>query len=96
MNNTLKQTLGEDFEIDYVNISNCLTEGEEAEKFFQYADAELALLDSSALGKITSKKVIEIGGYTCFSAGDNDYLLKNYTTPINLRIYQIDGKYYLL
>jgi hypothetical protein len=95
MNNTLKQTLGEDFEIDYVNISNCLTEGEEAEKFFQYADAELALLDSSVLGKITSKKVIEIGGYTCFSAGDNDYLLKNYTTPINLRIYQIDGKYYL-
>lgn len=95
MNQTLKQTLGEDFEIDYINISDCLTEGEEAEKFFQFADAEIAVFDSSILDKITSKKVVEIGGYTCYSAGDNNYVLENHTTPLNLRIYQVEGKYYL-
>ena len=94
MSNTLKQTLGEDFEINYINISDCLTEGEEAEKFFQFADAEIALFDSSLLNKITSKKVVEIGGFTSYKAGGNSYVLENHTTPINLRIYQIDGKYY--
>ncbi len=96
MNASLKNTLGEDFEIDYINISNCLLEGdEEAVNYFNFAAAEIATFDSSLFEKITSQKVVEIGGYTCYSTGGNSYVFEKHTEPFNLRIYQVDGEYYL-
>ncbi len=95
MNTSLKNTLGEDFVIDYINISDCLTEGEEANNFFNFAAAEIATFDSSLFDKITSQKVVEIGGYTCYKAGGKSYVLEKHTEPFNLRIYQVDGEYYL-
>lgn len=95
MNYTLKQTLGEDFVIDYINVSNCLTDGEEADNYFNFAAAEIAAFDSSLFEKITSQKVVELGGYTCYSTGGNSYILEKHTTPFYLRVYQVDGEYYL-
>ncbi len=96
VNSTLKNTLGEDFEIDYINISNCLSEGdEEADNYFNFAASEIAAFDSSIFEKITSKKVVEIGGFTCYTAGGSPYVLEKHTEPFNLRIYQVDGEYYI-
>lgn len=97
MNTQIKELLGDDFEIDFINVSNCYTESDsEGASVFADVDKYLNEVDSSALGKITSKKYVEIGGYTCYSSGDNDYVLVNHANPFYLCVYEIDGKMYIL
>lgn len=97
MNAQIKGQLGDDFEIDYINISNCFTESdEEGRSTFTEVDKILNDVDSEAVGKITSKKYVEIGGYTCYSSGDNDYILIKHADAFRLCVYEIDGKIYLL
>ncbi len=97
VNAALTKALGEGFEIDYINISNCLTEkDEDATSYFIQAESVLYTVDSSLEGKITSKKVTEIGGYTCYSTPENSYVFVNHTDALTLLVYEIDGKIYLL
>lgn len=97
VNAALTKALGEGFEIDYINISNCLTEkDEDATSYFIQAESVLYTVDSSLEGKITSKKVTEIGGYTCYSTSENSYIFVNHTDALTLLVYEIDGKIYLL
>lgn len=97
VNAALTEALGEGFEIDYINISNCLTEkDEDAASYFIQAESVLYTIDGSLEDKITSKKVTEIGGYTCYSTPENSYIFVNHTDALTLLVYEIDGKIYLL
>ena len=88
--------LGSDFEIDFIDVSNCLTENDpEAASYFTEADEAVNAVDSAALTKITSKKVAEIGGYTCYSTAEGSVQLINHTNPLMFRVYEIDGQIYL-
>lgn len=95
---SLEKMLGEGFCIDYIEISECFEpDSETAQSYFNYADAAITEIDGAeALEKITSRKVVEIGGYTTYSADGNSYQFTNHSDPIVLCIYQIDGEYYLL
>lgn len=92
--NTTTTYLGEDFEINYIDISDCLgAESAAAAAYIEIVDSYLEKI--GVLDKVTSKKVIEIGGYTCYSSGGNTYQLTNHMETIILGIYVIDGKPYI-
>lgn len=97
MNAALTEALGEGFEIDYIDVSNCLSEEDEtAVSYFIQAESVLYTIDATIEEKITSKKAVEIGGYTSYTTPEGRYVFINYTEPITLLIYEIDGKIYLL
>ncbi|MBR6579701.1 MAG: hypothetical protein IKK66_01910 [Ruminococcus sp.] len=97
MNGALTEALGEDFEIDYINVSDCLTEEDEkGVSYFIQAESVLYTIDDSLEEKITSKKAVEIGGYTSYSTPEGKYVFVNHAEPLTLLVYEIDGKIYLL
>ncbi len=97
MNGSLTKELGEGFEIDYINISDCLTEKDEkGVSYFIQAESVLYTIDGSLEEKITSKKAVEIGGYTSYSTPEGNYVFVNHAEPLTLLVYEIDGKIYLL
>lgn len=92
----VQSSLGQGFEINYIHVSNCFTpEDDVAASFFETTDDELRDFDKKIADKVTSKKLVEIGGDTCFRTADGVYLLTDYMTPFVLRIYEIDGETYL-
>lgn len=95
LHDTIVKYLGEDFEIDYIDISSCL--GDEnlgAKDYMQTVDGYIEGIGAS--DKVTSKKVIEIGGYTTYSTADGNYQLTNHMESIILGVYVIDGQPYLV
>ncbi|MDE7225886.1 MAG: hypothetical protein K2N49_03375, partial [Ruminococcus sp.] len=82
----------------YIDISNWFEpDSETAQSHFDYTDSVIAeIAGTKTLEKVTSKKVVEIGGYTTYQLADGVYQFTNHAEPIILRIYQIDGEYYLL
>lgn len=92
--NTTTAYLGDDFEINYIDISDCLSaENAGAAAYIETVDSYLE--EIGALDKVTSKKVVEIGGYTCYTSEGNTYQLTNHMETIILGIYVIDGKAYI-
>lgn len=96
LNNSLVTFLGEGFEINYIDISACYSAGEEiADSYFSTADSYLENI--GMLDKVTSRKVVEVGGYTCYSVnGENSYQLTESMDTIIIGIYTIDGKVYIV
>lgn len=94
--NSVVNYLGEGFEINYIDISKCLDgESQGGKAYTQTVDEYLSAIN--ALDKVTSKKVIEIGGYTCYQVdGSGSYQLTNHMETIILGIYVIDGKTYIV
>lgn len=92
----VKTCLGGNFEMNYINISNCYSEEDEtAVSYLQTTDTDLYGFDSSLAGKVTSKKVVEIGGDTYFNGDENSGFIKNYMDPFMISLYEIDGETYL-
>lgn len=92
----VESSLGKNFKINYICASNCLNESDEtAAAYFNDTEEKLALTDSSAADKITSRKLVEIGGDTCFSNDEGTFLLTEYMKPFIVAVYEIDGEIYL-
>ena len=92
----MRTLLGEDFVIDYIDVSNCYNENDDiAATYFTQAAKIINDFDASLNEKITSRKIAEVGGYTCYSKTGGSFQLTNYCDPILLRIFNVDGKYYL-
>lgn len=96
----LVKKLGNDFEIDYIDISQCyLTGDSEGDSYFEIADSILTeIAGEGILDKVTSRKLAEIGGYTTFKADGSTKMLTNYTEnqgAMQICVYKIDGEYYL-
>ncbi|MBP3379462.1 MAG: hypothetical protein J6D27_00030 [Ruminiclostridium sp.] len=94
---TLTESLGEDFEIDYIDVSACYdAEDSASASTFEQADKILAeLAGDEILDKIDYRRVVEIGGNTTYKTPTGDYLFTNHERPFMLCIYRIDGEYYL-
>ncbi|MDE6784166.1 MAG: hypothetical protein K2J26_02140, partial [Ruminococcus sp.] len=84
---TLKEMLGEGFSINYIDISKCFEPGAEiAQSYFDDADAAITEIDGAeVLEKVTSKKVVEIGGYTTYELSDGVYQFTNHAEPLIIR-----------
>lgn len=93
--NAVLSYLGEGFEINYIDISECLDgESQGGKAYTQTVDSYLTKIN--ALDKVTSKKVVEVGGYTCYKGADGgSYQLTNHMETIILGVYVIDGKTYI-
>ncbi|MCM1132034.1 MAG: hypothetical protein NC340_01040 [Ruminococcus flavefaciens] len=93
---TLVTLLGDGFEIDYIDVSACI--GDENVAAVDYmATVDEYLTNIGAIDKVTSKKVIEVGGYTCYSGADGgSYQLTNHMESIILGVYIIDGQAYIV
>lgn len=96
LNNTLVTFLGEGFEINYIDISACYNPGDTiADDYISTVDSYLENI--GVLDKVTSRKVVEVGGYTCYSVnGANSYQLTNSMETIIIGLYTIDGKVYIV
>lgn len=96
--NSIEDALGEGFEINYIDVSNCLLESDsEAKGYFDARDEALAkIAGDDILSKVTSRKAIEIGGYTSYSQAENSYQLVNHADPLTLCVYMIDGQAYIM
>ena len=90
--NAIVSYLGEGFEINYIDISECLSaDAQGAQPYIETVDEYLTNIN--ALDKVTSKKVVEIGGYTCYTGGDGgSYQLTNHMESIIFGLYTIDGQ----
>lgn len=92
----IAQYLGEDAEFNYIYVSNCMSEGEEqADAYFNNTADVISGFDASLAGRISSRKLDEIGGYTCFKTSSGVFAMEDYMSPFVLAQYEIDGKYYL-
>lgn len=94
----VEKVLGEGFEIDYIDVSNCTLESDDdAESYFSMCDKALVkVAGDDILDKVTSRRVVEIGGYTTYKQDGGSYQLTNHTDAINLYVYVIDGQAYIL
>lgn len=93
----VEEVLGEGFEINYIDVSNCILESDEAEGYFDMCDEALVkAAGDDILSKVTSRRVVEIGGYTTYKQDGGSYQLTNHTDAINLYVYVIDGQAYIL
>lgn len=93
--NTIVKYLGEGFEINYIDVSNCLDDTNTGAKdYMQTVDGYLDGI--GALDKVTSRKVIEIGGYTAYKTESGIYQLTNHMESIILGVYEIDGQAYIV
>lgn len=93
---TLAQSLGGEFEINYIYIDSC---DENADSDFTRMDEILdSIGDEKISEKVNSRKKITIGGYTTYQMADGsgEFSLAEHSDPILLYIYQIDGEYYLI
>lgn len=94
---SVEEVLGEGFEIDYIDVSNCILESDEEEGYFDLCDEALVnVAGEDILSKVTSRRVVEIGGYTTYKQGGGSYMLTNHSNAINLYVYVIDGQAYIL
>lgn len=95
---SIEEALGEGFEIDYIDVSDCiLGSNEEAANYFNTCDEALAKVSGAdILDKVTSRKVIEIGGYSTYKQGGNSYQLANHVSIPYLCLYTIDGQVYII
>ncbi|MDE7364114.1 MAG: hypothetical protein K2N27_04405 [Ruminococcus sp.] len=92
-NNMLKTDIGENSSINYINISNCYSaDDEDFQAYYQLRDE---ILTAIGAGEITSRKTIEVGGYTTFEDESGNHQLTNYHQPIIACIYEIDGQIYI-
>ncbi|MBO5164865.1 MAG: hypothetical protein J6B75_10585 [Ruminococcus sp.] len=95
--NSVENSLGKNFTINYICVSDCLDESDEtAAAYFKNASENLAAVDNSAADKITSKKLVEIGGDTCYETDEGSFLLTKHMNPFVLAVYEIDGEVYIL
>lgn len=94
---SLQSVLGEDFEINFIDISNCYLEDDEAaESMIKDADKVLFDFDPSLASEVTSRKIVEVGGYTSYSSNGSSCILVDHFESITLHVYQIGGKYYIV
>ena len=95
---SIEDALGEGFEIDYIDVSNCLLESDsEAKGYFDARDEALAKVSGAdILDKVTSRKVVEIGGYSTYKQEGNSYQLANHVSIPYLCLYKIDGQVYII
>ena len=93
----LTDTLGEGFEIDYIDISKCSGESDdESEYYFGTVDRTLIeIAGADVLDKVTSRKMITIGGDTSYTLPTGTYKLTNHASEMVFCLYQIDGEYYI-
>ena len=84
--------------IDYIDVSDCLTESDErSEGYFDTRDEALVkIAGEDILSKVTSRKAIEIGGYTTYSTEDGNFQLTNHADALKLCVYVIDGQVYIM
>lgn len=94
----IEEALGEGFEIDYIDISDCiLGSNEEASNYFNTCDSALAKVSGAdILDKVTSRKVVEIGGYSTYKQDGNSYQLTDHVNIPYLCLYTIDGQVYII
>lgn len=85
--------IGDDSTIDFIDISNCIYSGENAQSYFDVRDE---IFTAIGVNEITSRKLVEIGGYTTYSNSQGTYQLINHTDPIIVCVYEIDGQFYVL
>lgn len=94
--NSLNTYLGEGFEINYIDISACLSESDSASGAY-IGTVDQYLENIGVLDKVTSKKVIEVGGYTCYKLSEGGaYQLTNHMESIIIGVYTIDGQVYIV
>lgn len=89
----LHDDIGEDSAISFIDISNCTYDGENVEAFYSLRDE---ILSEIGAGEVTSRKTVEIGGYTTFNNSTGSYLLTEHSQTIVICVYEIDGQTYIL
>ncbi len=97
--NDFTEIFGEGFSVDYLDIASCETnENHDNDSTFKVIDDNLnGSSDENIVAKVTSRKKIEIGGYSSISLPDGTSTqLVSKTSPIELYIYEIDGQIYIV
>ncbi len=95
---SIEEALGEGFEIDYIDVSDCILGSDDASASY-INTCNKALADISGvdiLDKVTSRKIVEIGGYSTYKQGENSYQLTNHVNIPYLCLYTIDGQVYIM
>ena len=93
----LHEMLG-DFTFNYIDVTGVLTEDdEESVSYFNDVDEILKSIDSSIIDKISSRKIVYIGGYTMYNNESGSYqLTEGIGREVTLYLYEIDGQIYVL
>lgn len=92
-----KDSLGEDFEFDYIMVDKCIIfDGENTEYGFDVKDDELKELDPSVIDKITERYALDIDLQYKNSNGDSLLFSNHAGNSLTLYEYKIDGKYYIV
>ena len=88
-----------DFTFSYIDITGVLTEDdEESKSYFDNVDSTLKEIEGDdILNKITSRKIVYIGGYSMYSLESGSYqLIEGLGREVTLYLYEIDGQIYVL
>ncbi len=88
-----------DFTFSYIDITGVLTEeDEESKSYFDNVDSILKEIEGDdILSKITSRKIVYIGGYSMYNLEGGSYqLIEGLGREVTLYLYEIDGKTYIL
>ena len=88
-----------DFTFSYIDITGVLTEeDEESKSYFDNVDSILKEIEGDdILSKITSRKIVYIGGYSMYNLESGSYqLIEGLGREVTLYLYEIDGKTYIL
>ncbi|MBR1591601.1 MAG: hypothetical protein IJ666_01115 [Ruminococcus sp.] len=93
----LYEKLG-DFTFSYIDVTGVLTEDdEEARSYLNKVDEILNSIESGITDKITSRKIVYIGGYTMYSNDAGSYqLTEALGREVTLYLYEIDNQLYVL
>jgi len=92
-----KDTIGEDFEFDYIMIDKCIVfDGSNNEYGFDVKDDELKELDPSVIDKITERYALEVDATYRNNNGDSLLFSNRSGNALTLYEYKIDGKYYIV
>ncbi|MBQ6212079.1 MAG: hypothetical protein IJJ57_04190, partial [Ruminococcus sp.] len=92
-----KDTIGEDFEFDYIMIDKCIVfDGSNNEYGFDVKDDELKELDPSVIDKITERYALEVDATYKNNNGDSLLFSNRSGNALTLYEYKIDGKYYIV
>ena len=95
----LHDKLGDDFYFSYIDITGVLTEKDsEAQEGFNSIDEVLKEIEGDSItDRITSRKVIYIGGYTMYNNESGSYILTEALgREVVLYLYEIDNQLYIL
>lgn len=93
----LAESLGEGFNIDYIDVSACYdSEDGASARYFDSVDGVLTELSGEEiLDKVDYRRMVEIGGNTTYKSPTGSYMFVNHESPFMLCVYRIDGEYYL-